>query len=277
MIFFWIVRMSGCISQECIRACFPCRSWEKLCVSEEGWLAFERDYSLQPVIGVVDKSIPVPSRVVRVYSNVCVRVFICTRIRVTVFRVSVLRSVVFLSPGRWFGFLARSSASPSVVVVDPLLRLLRFFSYCLEKNQERCTRAEAHCFESFSSSRMFFILQMARGTSIFSSLVWWLERPLTCTRPTVLWAAVESATGFCYFVVFTIQAELPELKWSGRTCISLPHLIYFSNSCLVCTGVKMPLKGTVHPKIVHTSYLLQHAVSVYIVVRRAAEYQFWDT
>lgn len=189
----------------------------------------------------------------------------------------MLRSVVFLSPGRWFGFLARSSASPSVVVVDPLLRWLRFISYCLEKNHERCTRAEAHCFESFSSSRMFFILQMARGTSLFSSLVWWLERPLTCTRPTVLWAAVESATGFCYFVVFTIQAELPELKWSGRTCISSPHLIYFSNSCLVCTGVKMPLKGTVHPKIVHTSYLLQHAVSVYIVVRRAAEYQFWDT
>lgn len=103
-IFFWIARMSGCISQECICACFPCRYREKLCVSEEGWLAFERDYSLQPVIGAGDDSVPVACR------DVCVCVFICARIRVTVFRVSVLSSVVFLLPGCWFGFLVCSSA-----------------------------------------------------------------------------------------------------------------------------------------------------------------------
>lgn len=154
--------MNGCISQECICACFLCRYWEKVGVGKGGWLAFKRDYSLQPISGGVDKSIPGPCRDVRV------RVFICTQIRVTVFCVSVLRSVVFLSPGRWFGFLARSSAPPSVVIADLSL-------HCLKKNQG-CTGAAAHRLKSF------FILQMA---GLSSSLVWWLERPLTCTRPPV--------------------------------------------------------------------------------------------
>lgn len=69
--------------------CVVC--WENLCVSEERWLAFKRDYSLQPVIGGADKSIPVPCRDVRV----CV----CVCFRVTVFHVSVLRSGVFLFAG----------------------------------------------------------------------------------------------------------------------------------------------------------------------------------
>lgn len=96
------MHVGGCSSQECTRACFLLYR-EKLHVSEEESLAFERDYCLQPVIGVVEKSIPVPC--VRV--KMCALVLFSTWIRVTVFCVSVQRSVAFSLQGRRCGLPAQ--------------------------------------------------------------------------------------------------------------------------------------------------------------------------
>lgn len=171
-------------------------------------------------------------------------------------------------PGHWFGFLARSGASPSIV--GPLTEILSFIALRKKKNIKGAPVPRHIDSDRFfsPSSRMFcffFIPQKAHG--LFSpSSVWMAGATSDVHTP----FASQLMTQLLSIIPWCLQSrwDFLKLKWTGRTRISppprRPHTFQIA-------AIKMPLKGTVPPQIVRTSYLLQHAVSFYVVVRKVAE------
>lgn len=190
---FRIVRVGGCNSQECTRACFLLSYREKLHVSEEEWLAFERDYCLQPVIGVVEKSIPVPCERVKM----CVRLFSSVPGFVLLCSVFLCpRSVAFSSRGRQFGLQL-----PSTCRSTDRGFCLFIASRKKKKGSKERHRVPRHT-DSLSSQSILFsccacVLFCKRLAAWAFSPCWFGYSDLRRAHALLFWAAVESATGFC--------------------------------------------------------------------------------